>query len=202
MKPIRDGWQKFLNAFTFNSQNWKVLIKRTKQFVGAIITFCLLVFTYYTVQAIAYAITVFVDFSISHWYIYATIGLLIVAGFIIYILYILFTGWIQAVVNKYHAGKRVWYIEPFIYLLYYPIKYIVLFVAYGCFYVIIIPLKYIFYNMIWKIILVNLGLFIWKVLSALGHGIINSTGVFGEYFGASYSDYCPGIEWADVEEED
>lgn len=56
--------------------------------------------------------------------------------------------------------------------------------------------------MIWKIILVNLGLFIWKVLSALGHGIINSTGVFGEYFGASYSDYCPGIEWADVEEED
>jgi hypothetical protein len=38
-------------------------------------------------------------------------------------------------------------------------------------------------------------------LKALGNGLKNSSGVFGEYFNASYSDYCPGIEWVDTEEE-
>jgi hypothetical protein len=32
-------------------------------------------------------------------------------------------------------------------------------------------------------------------------GIGSSSGIFGEYFGASYSDYCPGIEWVDFDEE-
>jgi len=43
---------------------------------------------------------------------------------------------------------------------------------------------------------------IWKGLCALGRGLANSTGVFGEYFGASYSDYCPGIEWEGFDEEE
>ena len=38
-------------------------------------------------------------------------------------------------------------------------------------------------------------------MKAFANGIVNSTGIFGEYFGASYSDYCPGIEWKDCEEE-
>lgn len=202
MKPIREGWQKFLDTFTFDPKNWKNLIKRTKQIVGAIITLALLVGTFYIVQGIVFVLTAFVDFSISHWHIYAFLGVLAVIISIIYVLYIFITGWVQTIVNKYHTGKKVWYIEPFIYLLYYPIKYLVLGIAYGSYYIIAIPLKYIFYNMIWKIILVNLGKLIWKGLTNLGHGIANSTGIFGEYFGASYSDYCPGIEWADVEEED
>lgn len=50
MKPIREGWQKFLATFTFDPSNWKILIKRTKQFVGAIITIILLGATFFIVQ--------------------------------------------------------------------------------------------------------------------------------------------------------
>ncbi len=202
MKPIREGWQKFLDTFTFDPKNWKVLIRRTKQFVGAIITLVLLTATYFIVQGLALFLTKFIDLTISHWYVLVFLGLLALACFIIYVLYVFITGWVETVVNKYRAGRKVWYIEPFIYLVYYPLKYVILFIAYACLYVILIPLKYIFYNMIWKIILVNLGKLIWKGISSLGRGIANSTGIFGEYFGASYSDYCPGIEWADIEEEE
>lgn len=205
LKPIREGWQKFLATFTFDSKNWKLLIKRTKQFIGAIITIILLCVTFFVVQGLAYVLTGFVDWSIANWEVYASIGIIIgivvVINGIIYILFTGFAGWIQAIVNNYHAGKKVWYIEPFIYLICYPVKYIVLFLAFGLRYVIVIPIKYIFYNLIWKIILVNLGILIWNGLCSLGRGIANCAGIFGEYFSASYSDYCPGIEWVDTDEE-
>jgi hypothetical protein len=119
---------------------------------------------------------------------------------LIYVIGVFVGSWLQKIVNKYKSGKKIWYIEPLIYLFWYPAKYIFLFIMYALLYVIWIPIKYIFYKFLWNTVLVNLGILIWKGLCAFGRGLVNSTGVFGEYFGASYSDYCPGIEWVDEEQ--
>jgi hypothetical protein len=205
MKPINDGFRKIFtsisNAFTFNPANLKNIIKRTKQFVGALITLFLLAVTYFAVNGLTCCLIAAIDWCIANWIYFALLGLCTVAVGIIYILYVLISGWLQNVVNKYQIGKKVWYIEPLIYLIWYPVKYVVLGIVYGFFYIICIPIKFIFYNFIFKLILAPLGILIWKLLKALGSGLKNSSGVFGEYFNASYSDYCPGIEWVDTEEE-
>jgi hypothetical protein len=202
-QPIEEGFSKIFTsirkAFTFNF-DWKNIIKRTKQVVGGLITIILLIGTYFLVNGLVYGLTVFIDVSIQYWFIYVIGAAIIAFAFIIYGLCIIFLGWGQAIVNKYHSGKRVWYIEPFIYLIYYPLKYIVLGLGYGLFYVLWIPIKFICYNVFWNYFLVPVSKFLWKVLKALGRGIVNSTGIFGEYFDASYTDYCPGIEWVDTEE--
>lgn len=209
-KPIEDGLHNFFTAirkaFTFKFKgDLKSLITRTKQVVGAFVTIILLGATYFVVNGLVLGLTYFIDFSIRCWYVYVGIVILAVAVGIIYILYLLFTGWAQSVINKYQGGKKVWYIEPFkfilIYFVYYPTKYVVLGIAYGLFYLIGIPFKYIFYNFLWKHVLVPFAKWFWKALCSLGRGIANSSGVFGEYFSASYTDYCPGIEWVDVPEE-
>jgi len=204
MKPFNDGMIRLFDsvceAFTFKG-DMKNLIKRTKQVVGALVTFVLLAGAFLVVEGLAYALMAFIDFSIDCWELYA--GLLIIAAGVglIYVIGVFLGGWLQKLVNEYEKGKRVWYVEPFIYLLWYPVKYIALFIAYTVLYVIYKPFEYIFYRFLWKIVLVNLGIFIWGGICSLGRGLANSTGVFGEYFGASYSDYCPGIEWVDEEEE-
>jgi len=205
MQPVRNGFaslgKSIKEAFTFDPKNLKNIIRRTKQIAGAFITLFLLGVTYFVVNGLAYGLTAFIDFSIEYWQIY--VGLLILAAGvgIVYVLYVLFTGWIQSVVNKYQRGKKVWYIEPLIYLIFYPCKYIVLFIAYTFLYLVIKPLEIIFVKFLWKIVLVKTGVFLWKVLKSFGRGLVNSTGVFGEYFNASYTDYCPGIEWVDTDNE-
>lgn len=188
-------------AFTFDPSNIKIIIKRTKQIVGAVVTLVLLAATYFVVNGLAFGLTAFIDISISHWYVYAALAIIAACVGIIYVLVVLIGGWLQNIINKYQIGKKIWYIEPFIYLIWYPVKYIVLGIGLGFFYVVCIPIKYIFYNFLWKIILVNIGKLLWKILCSLGRGLRNSSGVFGEYFNASYTDYCPGIEWVDTEEE-
>ena len=198
MKPINNGFKKIFtsirNAFTFNL-DWKSIIKGTKQFFGAVITIFLLAVSYFVVNGLVYCIIAATDWCIINWIIFAFVGCVAIAVGIIYVLYVVIGSWLQAVVNKYQIGKRVWYIEPLIYLIWYPVKYIAIVIAYGFFYIICIPIKFIFYNFLFKLILAPLGIVVWKLLKAFGKGLVNSTGVFGEYFNASYSDYCPGIEW-------
>ena len=205
MKPINDGFKKIFvsisNAFTFNPANLKNIIKRTKQFVGGIVTLFLLAVSYFVVNGLVYCIIVATDWCVANWFIWFSVGCIAIIVGIFYILYVLISGWLQNVINKYLIGKKIWYIEPLIYLIWYPVKYVVLGLAYGFFYIICIPIKFIFYNFLFKLILAPLSILIWKLLKALGKGLVNSGGVFGEYFNASYSDYCPGIEWVDTEEE-
>lgn len=54
-------------------------------------------------------------------------------------------------------------------------------------------LYYIFYKFLWVCVIVS-------TFKAFRTFIFEFTDIFGEYFGASYSDYCPGISW-DSEEE-
>jgi hypothetical protein len=206
MKPLKNGFAnlfasigKVLRSFKFTG-DWKVLIRRTKQIVGTVITLIILTTTFFVVNFVAYGLIAVIDWSIAHWYVFVVLAMFAAACGIVYILGVVVGSWIQNIVNKYQRGRKVWYIQPLIWL-WYAIKYIGLFIAYALLYVIWIPIKFIFYTFLWKLVLVNFGLFTWRVLCALGRGLANSTGVFGEYFGASYSDYCPGIEWVDTEEE-
>jgi hypothetical protein len=206
MKPINDGFKNLFASIgkVFRSlkptTDWKVLIKRTKRVVGAIITLIVLALTYFVVNFVAFDIIVAVDWSIANWEVYLIILCIAAAAGILYLIGVVFGSWIQNVINKYQRGRKLWYVEPFVWL-WYAIKYVALGIFYVLVYVIWIPVKFIFYTFLLNIILVNVGLFLWKVMKAFANGIVNSTGIFGEYFGASYSDYCPGIEWKDCEEE-
>ena len=204
MKPLNEGMVKLFDsireAFTFKG-DVKSLIKRTKQIVGAIVTLILLTAAFFIVEGLAYVLILFIDFSINCWYIYAILLALAVAVGLIYFIGVFIGGWLQKVVNQYNRGKKVWYVEPLIYLLWYPVKYIGLALGYVFLYIIWKPLEFIFYTFLWKLVLVNLAKFIWKGLFGFGRGLANSTGIFGEYFSASYTDYCPGIEWTGFDDE-
>jgi hypothetical protein len=190
----------FRNTFTVERGRVNKIVKCTKQFVGAVVTLVILGASFFAVNYIARGLMVAADWCIANWIIFAGIALAAVAIGILYLLYVLITSWGQGVINRYNRGKKVWYIEPFIYLVWYPVKYVALFIAYAVFYVLWTPIKFIFYTCIWSV-LRWLGLRIWRGIKNLGRGIVGSTGIFGEYFGASYSDYCPGIEWRDFDED-
>lgn len=204
MRPIKDDFKVIFTTirktFTFKGDT-KSLIKRTKQIVGVIITILLLAISYLLINGLAFALMFLIDICIKNWDVFAILGFIGIAGGIIYALSIFVWGWIEKLINKYNTGKKIWYIEPFIYLFYYPIKYIIFAIGYFLLYIIWKPIKFIFYDFLWKIVLINFGVYGWKMICAFGRGLANSTGVFGEYFNASYTDYCPGIEWVDVDEE-
>jgi hypothetical protein len=222
IKPYKDGIngiaKSIRKTFTFKVKkikkvkvkkvdfDWKNIIKRTKQVVGAVITLILLTATYFVVNGLAYGIMVAADWCGHNWEVFAALGCVAIIIGIVYVLYIFITGWVQTIVNKYRGGKKVWYIEPLIYAVYYPLKYAVIVIAYGLLYILWIPIKFILYTFLWKLVIrplsIFLGKWIWRGLCAFGRGLINSTGVFGEYFSASYTDYCPGLEWVDIDEED
>lgn len=205
MQPIRDGFKEFGASFkkTFTVKRGRVnmIVKRTKQFVGAVVTLVILGLTFVAVNYIALGLMIFIDWSISNWEVYLVVVLLVVAFGILYLLYVLISSWLQGVVNKYRGGKKIWYIEPFIYVVFYPLKYIALAIAFLILNVIWIPISFIFYTILFNWFLKPIGLFIAKLFINLIKGIGSSSGIFGEYFGASYSDYCPGIEWTDFNED-
>ena len=192
-----DGLFTAIENYYKEIKSWKNLIKRTKQTVGVIVTALLLWATYVIVSLFSYALMYVIDACITNWVVFVALGLIVAAAGIIYLLYIFVRGWLDGVVSKYKFGKKVWYIEPFIWTLYYPLKYTVMGIVYAGLYVIVKPLIFIFYKFIFKIILVSLG----KLLLNIGRGILGSTGIFGEYFQADYSQYCPGLEWTDTEEQ-
>lgn len=205
MKPIKAGFAEigkwFRKTFTVERGRVNMIVKRTKQFMGAIITLVVLAFTFFAVNYISLGLMVFADLCIANWYVFVAIALLAIAAGIIYLFYILISSWGQNVVNKYKRGKRVWYIEPVIYLIWYPVKYLVLGIVFLIVYIIWTPIKFIIYTLLFKYFLKPIGLFIAKLVVGLIKGIGSSSGIFGEYFGASYSDYCPGIEWTDFDED-
>lgn len=205
MKPISVGFanmgQWFKKTFTVERGRVNMIVKRTKQFVGAIVTLSTLVATFFAVNYISLALMVAADWCINHWQIFVGLAAVAVLFGILYLLYVLITSWLQGVVNKYELGKKIWYIEPFIYLVWYPVKYFALATAFIAINIIWIPLKFIFYTILFKYFLKPIGLGIGRGTMNIIKGIGSSSGIFGEYFGASYSDYCPGIEWTDFDEQ-
>ena len=190
------------NTFTVERGRRNEIVKRTKQFVGAIVTLIILAATFFVVNYISLGLMVLADGIINGgWKIFVALAFIAAAGGILYLLYVLISSWGQDVVNKYNAGKKVWYIEPVIYLVWIPIKYIAVAIAYVFVNIIWAIIKFIFHTAIFKYFLKPIGLFIGRGVASLFKGIVGSTGIFGEYFGASYSDFCPGLEWVDFDEE-
>jgi len=182
-----------------------MIVKRTKQFVGAVVTLVILTATFFVVNYVSLGLMVATDWCIANWQIFACLVILAVVVGILYLLYVLITSWGQAVVNKYNHGKKVWYIEPLIYLVWYPVKYAAIAIAFLAVYIIWTPIRFILYFLLFKWFAkpvgLFIGLFIGRVFVNLCKGLVGSTGIFGEYFGASYSDYCPGLEWVDFDED-
>ena len=191
----------FRNTFTVRRGRVNMIVKRTKQFVGLIVTVGILAGTFVAVNYIALALMVAADWCIANWIIFVVLALIAVGIGIAYLLYVLISSWLQTIFNKYRRGRKLWYVEPFVYLIYYPLKYIVIAIAFLAIWVIWTPIKFIFYTLLFKWFLKPIGLFIARMAVGLFKGVVGSGGVFGEYFGASYSDYCPGIEWTDFDED-
>ena len=64
------------------------------------------------------------------------------------------------------------------------------------FYIIIgkLLVEYIIINFICKFLIYTI---LWGIIKGIGTGFNEFGGIFADYFNASYSDYCPGINWED-----
>lgn len=207
-KPFNDRMnsigQGISRAMTFNlSYNRNSVIKRTKQFVGFIVTLIVLAATVGVVSGATFMLMSLVDgltyLGSNHLDIILIVLGAIAGACVLVALGYVVLHFIQNTISKYESGIKTWYAQIVVYGLVYPIKYLVLSIAWFFFYAIDKPIEFIFYTVIFKVVLVNLGIFLWGLLRALGGVVLGSMGIFGEYFGASKKDYCPGIEWTDVD---
>ena len=205
MKPLKDAFNKFFasvkQAFTFKGDT-KILIKRTKEVAGIIITLVLLIAAFFFVEYFALALMVAIDACIKVWYVFLII--LAIAAFtgLLYFVGVFIGGWLQNIINLYKKGKKIWYIEPLIYLIWYPVKYVGLAIGYVIINILCKSIYFIFFTFLVETVIIKLSKLIWKGLCAFGRGLANGTGVFGEYFNADYTGLCPGIEWTGFDEEE
>ena len=107
--------------------------------------------------------------------------LCIVIGFMM-LLTILFQRLDNVITRCKNNNITLWWFRPFTFL-YSVGKYLVFY-----------PLYFIFVSFLWKLVIVNI---IWGIIQGFGTTLIQSTGIFGEYFSKTKGDYCPGIEWED-----
>jgi hypothetical protein len=155
--------------------SYSSLIKWTKRIVGIIITCLGLVATYFVVNFSGRGIL----YVLFHWNWSIFFSVLIWLGIIgvAILLFILLKGFISLIAEK---KLKLWYVKIF----YYPLYYLVYW-----------PLRIILYTVLWNLILVNLWFVVKNGAKLIWGSLLGFLGIFGEYFGASYSDYCPGIEW-------
>jgi len=171
----------FKNMFSFN--NSAKIIKTTKNIVGGIVGLGLAALTYLFVHCIVYIIMELIgiwDWTTAGWA-FLFIAAAILFGYIITLTSRAINNLKQKVAN----GADYWFINLPIWL-YEKIA------APFVLYLIIVPVKFIFFTVLWQILCYNI---IWGGIKGIGKGLVSFGGIFGEYFGSSYTDYCPGIEW-------
>lgn len=165
-------------------QSWTNIIKWTKRVTGGAITAGGLTLVYFVINFIGRGFLWLVEnfngpVVLDRLIIVGIVigGMALLAG-IIYVLKL----WVEYVAEQ---GLKLWYVK----MLYYPL-----------FWFIYTPLKFIMYDFVFNFVLINLIKGIIGGSKMAWYGILGFFGIFGEYFGASYSDYCPGIEWEENEE--
>jgi hypothetical protein len=172
--------KKSLNkAFAFNTHGQ--IIKRAKQLTGILITIIVGVLTYYILNLMLYGINhiyniwdtqAILETLLIMFYLFVFVGVIMLMGFGI--------NKLDKYIVKEKGKGRHFYILEFIS---------------GSFrYIIYYPLYFTFKVFLWDLIAVG---FFAGIGKSLFFGVINLTGIFGEYFNASYGEYCPGIEWID-----
>lgn len=190
-------WSSVSSALTFD-YNFNHIIKRTKQFIGIVISLLMLAFTFGVVILISAVLIMLYDYIVydEGWLIFAGLAVLAAAAGIIFLIVAGIRNWVESITLKYKAGKSVWYVQIWYYILVIPIKYLALLFLW----VIFKPIEFIFYKLLWKS-LVLLIIVIVKFFEKIWEALKGSMGIFSDYFGASKKDYCPGIEWTDVEDD-
>lgn len=152
-------------------------IRNTKYITGVIITALLAFAFFYVVKMFVYLFVLLTEFILFD--LMATITVLgVTLGIVLLCIIIALyckrvEGIVDRIINWQHASIKEWIITaPALIVL-------------GTLYVICYCILYTF---LWKWI-------IYAAYKGLKDALFTFTGIFGEYFGASYSDYCPGIEW-------
>jgi hypothetical protein len=179
ISKFRDTVDNFIGKIGKSISSWKNIIKWTKRTVGLLITFLGLVATYFVVNFLSKGVL----WLVEHWNWQVVLGIgagILVVGLIVLIVYLMRT-WIAYMTNK---GTSLWYVK----------------IAYFLAMAIVWPLKVIFYHFIFQLLLVNIWFLLVKGAKLIWGSFLGFLGIFGEYFGASYSDYCPGIEWEEENE--
>jgi hypothetical protein len=189
LSPINTAFESVRNSVKFD--NYNQVIKATKRFVGLIIT-CVIAFVLaYCSQLLTCLALVIINAwntaaVLTGLFTYAkALGIAIAIGLPLGILVWAVLHIVEGWTEKRHIP---WYAKPFIfmgnviyslglYLLYYPIYFIVI-------------------SVIWNFICVSL---IYGAGKGLVVGFMKFGGLFGEYFSASYTDMCPSIDWVDEE---
>jgi hypothetical protein len=154
--------------------SWKNIIKWTKRAVGLVITTIGLVATFFIVNFASRGILWLID----NWDWYVLLLVIISFASVAAVIGIIKLGEIILAYIR-SRGRSSWPVNA----------------AYYIFLGIFMPVKWIFYNFLWQIIIVNLWYIIKRGAIGFWDGLLGSLGIFGEYFGASYTDYCPGIDW-------
>ena len=178
--------------FTFNF-DYSNIIKYTKKVLGIIVTLFMCVCVYYFVNLISLLVLLIIDVWNGPAVLHAIIVLCCLIAAVAATLFLIFSisQLFNYVKNNYSRGKKLFVIEVLKYVILYPLYYVVALPLYFIFVKFLWGL--IIYRVIYKLILVSVG----KFFAFLFNSIVSSTGIFGQYFKSSYSDFCPGIEWVE-----
>lgn len=173
------------NAFNVMA-SWTDIIKWTKRVVGAIITLIGFGGVYFVVNFLGRGILWVVEnfngpVVLSNLVIFGKIILgIVIVGVLFYFIRL----WVLYVKEQ---GLKLWYVK----MIYYPI-----------YWLIFIPIKFLFVDLLFEFFLINLLKGIVAGAKGIWVSLLGFLGIFGEYFGASYTDYCPGIEWEENDKKD
>ena len=170
----RDNLDDFFHRVSDYFNSWKNIIKWTKRFVGLVVTSVGLAATYFVVTFLGKGVLWFVENW--DWQVFLIVVVALVGLAVIYIIVWLLTKWVDYMRQK---GTSLWYVK---------LGYWIVMAA-------IFPIKIVFYHFLWQLLIRNIIYLIVKGAKFVWGAILGFLGIFGEYFGASYTDYCPGIEW-------
>lgn len=182
METFRDNIDYLADNLGSTIMSWKILIKWTKRVVGLIITGIGLVITYFITSILGRGFLYLIehwDWSVVMYSGLTIVGIAVLVG-LIYIIGL----WVKVIQTR---GLKLWYVK----LVYWPV-YVLIY----------IPFKFLFYTFLWEIIIVNLGYLLKAGAKIVWGSLLGFLGIFGEYMGASYTDYCPGLKWKEENEED
>lgn len=179
ISKFRDGIDKWIDKTKEAISSWKNIIKWTKRVVGLLVTLMGLVATYFVVNFLGKGVLWLVENW--RWDVVIGVGIGLAAIGIIVLIVYLMRSWIAYMTDK---GTDLWYVKA----------------AYFLAMVIYWPFKVLFYHFIFQLLLVNIWFLLVKGARLIWGSFIGFLGIFGEYFGASYTDYCPGIEWEEENE--
>lgn len=200
IKETLDSFAKFFSIKRDKSltdkqrgvKNRNAIIKNTKRFVGLLITIsiavCIVILGQFASYGILSLIKIWSWSGIWQGTLYALVILAILSAIIgisVFLAYIV--NYAQKTYKE--KGSFVWYAIPFVYLvfaIFYTLKYVIYY-----------PVGYFLcYIVIWKLICVSLS---WGIIKGFGKGFANFGGIFAEYFGSAYSDFCPELGWEEDE---